>query len=113
MKHYILSALAGGAFLLAPAFAQDPSQAPDQPVSPAQHHQARVENQKDRIQNGVRSGRLTRAQARQLGRDEGYINNHARAMAQANGGHLTQAERDRVHRQMNRQSHRIHQDKVH
>ena len=47
MKYHILNLIAGGALMLAPAFAQTPS--PGSTAAEGEHHAARVENQRDRI----------------------------------------------------------------
>jgi hypothetical protein len=105
MKRYILSALAGGTLMLGTAFAQAPS--PGSTQAEGEHHAARVENQKDRIKDGVEDGQLTKKQARRLGREEGAINAEARRMKAKNGGQLTERQEKRIHRQMNRESRRI------
>jgi hypothetical protein len=68
----------------------------------------RVENQQDRIQQGVRSGQLTRGE---YSRDEAHlraINAQRRADLRRNDGHLTPAEQARLNRELNRDSNRIY-----
>ena len=112
MKQYILSAIAGGALMLATAQyvpAQTPP--PGSTAAEGEHHADRVENQQDRIQQGVKSGTLTPQQGRQLSRQDARINREARGMAAKNGGSLTPKQEARLHRQMNRQSRRIYRAK--
>ena len=109
MKRYILSIVAGGALFLGLAYGQTPPPAPT--ATEGQHHAARVENQKDRIQQGVQSGTLTPKQGARLGRQDARINREARRMAARNGGNLSEGQERRIHRQMNRQSRRIYRAK--
>jgi len=113
MKRYILSALAGGALTIAPAFAQSQTQAPapGSTASEGEHHADRVENQQDRIRNGMKSGQLNNEQARQLGRDEANIKKHATRMKTNAGGNLSEAQEQKIHQAMNRQSRRIYRAK--
>jgi hypothetical protein len=109
MKRYILSAIAGGAFMLGSVYAQAP--APGSTASEAEHHAGRVENQHDRIQQGVQNGTLTKQQGARLARQDARVNREARAMKARNGGKLNQRQEARIRRQMNRQSRRIYRAK--
>lgn len=109
MKRYIFSIVAGGALFLGLAYGQTPP--PASTATEGQHHAARVENQKDRIQQGVQSGMLTPKQGARLGRQDARINREARRMAARNGGNLSEGQERRIHRQMNRQSRRIYRAK--
>ena len=71
----------------------------------------RLENQQDRIAQGINSGQLTAGEAANLETKESAITNEVRADRQANGGKLTQAERTQVNRQLNRTSKQIYRDK--
>ena len=110
MKRYILSTVAGGALMLGMAFAQQSTEtpAPGSTEAEGMHHAGRVENQKDRIRQGVKDGQLTPEQARKLGREEGRINAEAKQMKAKNGGQLTEKQERRIHHQMNQQSKRIY-----
>lgn len=68
----------------------------------------RVENQQDRIQQGVASGQLTQGE---YNRDENRLRsiNHQRLNdLRRNDGHLTAAERAHLNRELNRNSNRIY-----
>jgi len=72
---------------------------------------SRVENQQDRIAQGVRSGSLTAGETSNLERKESSINQEVRTDRQLNGGHLTGQEKQIVNQQQNRMSNQIYQDK--
>jgi hypothetical protein len=69
----------------------------------------RQRNQRHRINQGVRSGELTRNEARHLRADERRISEEKR-MAKANG-HVSRAERQRLRREENRTNRAIRRDK--
>jgi len=71
----------------------------------------RLENQQDRIGQGITSGQLTAGEAANLETKESAITKEVRADRQANGGKLTQAERVQVNHQLNRTSNQIYRDK--
>ena len=109
------------------ALAQDPSasgsssgssspaaQAPSTPsTTPAQKPTIaqRKENQQDRIAQGVKSGQLTAGETANLETKEAAINGKTRADRAANGGKLTQAEKQQVNQQQNQLSKQIYNDK--
>jgi len=76
----------------------------------AQGINARRENQRDRIQQGVRSGSLTRRETRYLNRREARIARSERHDRRS-GGHLTAAERANIQRRLNGESRAIYRDK--
>ncbi|MBV8706430.1 MAG: hypothetical protein JO182_05810 [Acidobacteriaceae bacterium] len=71
----------------------------------------RKENQQDRIAQGIQSGRLNAGQTANLENREANINRTIHADRAANGGKLTNAERNSVNRQQNRVSRSIYRDK--
>jgi hypothetical protein len=71
----------------------------------------RLENQQDRIAQGIQSGQLTAGEAGNLETKEAAITNEVKADRQANGGKLTKAERAQVNHQLNRTSKQIYRDK--
>jgi hypothetical protein len=71
----------------------------------------RLENQQDRIAQGIKSGQLSAGEAANLETKEGAITNEVKADRQANGGKLTQAERAQVNHQLNHTSRQIYRDK--
>lgn len=70
---------------------------------------ARQQNQRERIAEGVRSGELTRPETRRLVRGEVRLHRHERA-AKADGV-VTRAERARLQRHANVMSKRIYRQK--
>jgi CRISPR/Cas system-associated endoribonuclease Cas2 len=70
----------------------------------------RQQNQRERIQQGVRSGELTPVEAARIRNQEAQIRlNEARA--RQSGGEFTPQERARIQRQLNRESRRIYRQK--
>ena len=70
----------------------------------------RQQNQRERIQQGVQSGELTRVEAARIRNQEAQIRlNEARA--RQSGGEFTPQERARIQRQLNRESRRIYRQK--
>ncbi len=70
---------------------------------------AREQNQRERIAQGIRSGELTRPEARRLVRGEVRLHRHER-IARSDGV-VTRAERYRLHRHADRMSGRIYRQK--
>ncbi|MGH7707066.1 MAG: hypothetical protein ACREM6_03930, partial [Vulcanimicrobiaceae bacterium] len=69
---------------------------------------SRVENQHDRLAQGVRSGQLTRGE---FARDQSRlhrVNAQRHADLRANGGHLTSGETAKLNRELNRNSNNIY-----
>jgi hypothetical protein len=71
----------------------------------------RKENQQDRIANGVKSGQLTAGETANLESKEAAINGETRADRAANGGKLTESEKQQINQQQNQLSKQIYQDK--
>lgn len=98
-----------------PAFAQQGQPTPPAAQAPQSHPAPvagqRRENQQDRIANGISSGQLTAGETRNLESREANVNREIRNDRSANGGKLTQQERQQVNRQQNNLSHSIYQDK--
>lgn len=86
-----------------------PSTTPAQSPDPTLHQ--RKENQQDRIANGVQSGQLNAGETSKLENKESAINGEVKADRAANGGKLTQAEKQQVNRQQNQVSRQIYNDK--
>ena len=70
---------------------------------------AREQNQRERISQGLRSGELTRPETRRLVRGEARLHRHERIAA--SDGTVTRGERVRLHRHADRMSARIHRQK--
>ena len=94
-----------------PAIAQSAAGVSPTPIVRDPNINQRLENQQDRIGQGVESGQLTARETANLENREAAINNEVRADRRANGGRLTGAERAQVNRQLNYSSHRIYRDK--
>lgn len=73
--------------------------------------QDRRENQQDRIAQGVKSGQLTPGETANLETKEAALNGEIAADRKANGGTLTQAEKQQVNQQQNQLSQQINADK--
>jgi hypothetical protein len=68
----------------------------------------RLERQNARIDEGVAAGRLAPAEAHRLHREDRMVRHEERAMAAANGGHITRREKRVLNRQENRISRQIY-----
>jgi len=88
--------LAAGVFGSAVAFAQDPATVNE-----------RRENQQDRIANGTQSGQLTAGETKNVEGQEANLNREVHDDRQADGGKLTQTERQQVNQQQNHLSNEI------
>ena len=71
----------------------------------------RVENQQDRIGQGIQSGQLTAGESANLEKQESAVNKEMAAEKQLNGGKLTHQEKAQVNRQQNHLSKEIYKDK--
>ena len=72
---------------------------------------SRLDHQSHRINEGVKSGQLTRKQAKRLHAEDHAIRQEERAMAAEHGGHITKSEQRQLNRQENRVSRQIHEEK--
>ncbi len=72
---------------------------------------SRMENQRDRIQQGVKSGELTKGEQKQLNKDQKAIHEQVAGDRALNGGKLTKAEHKQVNREMNAESKKIYRKK--
>jgi hypothetical protein len=68
----------------------------------------RLENQKDRIQAGVKDGQLTKGETKHLVKNDKAIHAQERADRQLNGGKLTGGEKRQLNRELNKNSRQIH-----
>jgi predicted Holliday junction resolvase-like endonuclease len=71
----------------------------------------RLENQQDRINQGIKSGELTRKEAGNLEAKEARIKNNERFDRKKDNGKLTPAQRASLNKQLNRASRDIYKDK--
>jgi hypothetical protein len=71
----------------------------------------RVDNQRERINEGVKDGKLTHEQAQQLRANDRAIKEQEHAEVKANGGHLTGAEQKQLNQEENANSKMIRDEK--
>ena len=71
----------------------------------------RIENQADRIQAGEASGQLTDKEADHLEKNDAKIHRQEKRDRKANGGNLTNKEKARLNRELNRNSRQIRRAK--
>jgi hypothetical protein len=71
----------------------------------------RMENQQQRIGEGVENGSLTPHETAHLEHQEAHLQNKVAAERAANGGHLTAAERQQVNQRQNHLSNEIYNKK--
>lgn len=64
-----------------------------------------------RIRAGVKSGELTKEEAKGLRQDEKKIRGQVREERTENGGHLTADEKKEVNQQLNQESKKIYEEK--
>ena len=72
---------------------------------------SRLNNQNRRIRDGVEDGKLTKAQAQQLHREDHAIRQQERAMAAQHGGHITKPEQRQLNQEENQVSRQIYDEK--
>lgn len=106
LKLAVFGLTAGAALVSVPSFAQT---VPGHPrVNEVDH---RLDNQQNRIDQGVANGTMTEKQA---ARDESHDANIARRESvdeAKHGGHLTKTEQNHLNRAENRDSRHIHNQK--
>jgi len=105
MKNKLIAIAITGLFTAA-AFGDTPST-----TKKPETIQQRKHNQQARIHQGVKSGELTRGEAKHLEKQEHALNKEEREMRKENGGKLTAADRAKLNRQQNHLSKEIHKDK--
>jgi hypothetical protein len=71
----------------------------------------RIDNQRARINQGVKSGELTKQQAQQLRANDRAIKQQEHADVKANGGYLTRSEQKQLNKEENANSTLIHDEK--
>lgn len=68
---------------------------------------SRLNNQNNRIDNKVDSGKMTKAQAAKVHKEDRRIRGEERSMASQNGGHITKQEQRALNQQENKVSNQI------
>lgn len=79
--------------------------------NPKMSPKARLARQHARIKKGVKSGKISKAQHRQLAQEGRDINQERKADRAANGGKMTKSDRKSLESQENLRSQQIYQDK--
>ena len=77
----------------------------------AQGINQRLNNQHQRVRQGVQSGQLTRGEQYRLNRRDAYIHGQERLDRRFDNGRLTGGERRNLNRELNHSSSRVYQDK--
>jgi hypothetical protein len=72
----------------------------------------RLDNQHNRVKNGVKDGDLTKKQAHQIKREDRHIRREERHMAAKDGGHISKADQAKLNRQENHVSRQINRDEA-
>ena len=90
------------------ASAQDPTAPPEHPRGEVNK---RLENQKDRIQDGVADDQLTKREAARVARHDKEIHAQEKKDRQENGGTLTTRDKVQLNRELNRNSREIRRAK--
>jgi len=67
----------------------------------------RLANQNARIRNEVKTGQISKAQAKQLHGEDHALRQEERSMASTNGGHITKTEQRALNQQENQVSKQI------
>ncbi len=100
-----VSSLLSGAVLCAALVPMTSVAAPRQTVN------QRLENQQDRINQGLKSGELTRTEAGNLEAKEARVKNNERFDRKQDNGKLTPAQRKSLNKRLNKASRDIYKDK--
>lgn len=80
--------------------------------NPAMSPKARLKRQHRRIKRGVKSGKISKSQHKQLAQEGKDINQERKADLAANDGKMPQGDRQQLESQENLRSEQIHQDKT-
>ncbi len=104
MKRILIKCLAPAALLGTMLLPMAVQAAPDHNRQPVAQ---RLQNQHERIESGVRSGRLTHGEAQRLRARDRQVTQQFRRDRRVNGGRLTYGERRRQERELNHGSRAI------
>jgi len=122
LANSLLIVAIGGALTFATAQSANPQPVPpgNQPAGPGvvdpghprvNEVDQRLQNQKDRIEHGVKNGTMTKQEARQAWRNDQRVAHQERKDMAANGGHLTKQEQGQLNHELNHNSKKIYKDK--
>ena len=79
--------------------------------NPAMSPKARLKRQHQRIEQGVKNGKITAKEHRQLAREGEKINAQRKADLKKDGGRLTHKQRKKLEKEENHRSDQIYNDK--
>ena len=71
----------------------------------------RLQNQQNRINNGVKDGQLNAHQAVRDEKADARVSQELSRDQAKNGGHITKAEQNRMNKQLNKDNSRIHRQR--
>ena len=80
--------------------------------NPAMSPKHRLKRQHRRIKNGVKSGKISKSEHKQLAQEGQDINQERKSDLAANGGTMPQSDRQQLESQENLRSQQIQQDKT-
>jgi hypothetical protein len=79
--------------------------------NPAMSPDARLDRQHNRIENGVKDGKITKKEHRKLAKEGKEINHQRKADLKKDGGRLTHKQRKHLEKEENHRSGQIYNDK--
>ena len=79
--------------------------------NPAMSPKARLNRQHKRIEQGVKNGKITPKEHKQLAKEGKEINNQRKADLKKDGGRLTHKQRKKLEKEENKRSDQIYNDK--
>jgi hypothetical protein len=80
-------------------------------AAPTNKVNGREQHEQQRIAGGIKSGELTPAETANLEKQQNHIDQEVKSDRAANGGHLTQQEKNQIQHQQNKAGHQIYKDK--
>jgi hypothetical protein len=105
-----LLALAFVASLSVSAFAEDKKEWKKEHPRRAEVNK-RLKNQNARVKEGVKDGKMTKAQAADIHKEDRQIRREERRDAAKHGGHITKAEQRKLNKEENQVSKQLYDDK--
>jgi hypothetical protein len=95
------------------AHAQDAAPAATDPGHPRVNQvDQRLDNQQQRIDNGVKDSQINAKQEMRDDKTDAHVSQELSKDEAKNGGHITKAEQTKMNRQLNHNNHRIHAQRV-
>lgn len=98
--------------LLASSMLSGAASAQDVPGHPRVNEvDQRLENQQQRIDNGVKDGQMSQGEAARDEKRDAKVERQLSRDEAKNGGHITKAEQRHMNRELNHDSHKIHRQR--